>query len=376
MSEEAVSVKERRQLEQRAAAIGKKIAPLFNPSTIAASLDTLATAAYQLQNVQSVHSVQNTHNSQNGNGGQNVHNVQDVRNVHNVGHVNAVNTVNGNSNSTGSNLRAVHNTLNVSDVQHTRGVAEPSQSGSVLADGLSGLAAILHSAHTQSMHLSNIMNSRLVNHDSVQAMDITNPTDLTATSTAASTISLQTNAIANPHNNSGMMPSINGSNPLNYPVTAQETPGFFQPSNVPQPSSSLTLPLSLPLSSTPMSASAANASTNLISSGSGNGSAGPSAGDKRKRKARQGPSAGSSEFHDNDDAIAVADPKRRLVCQYCDKAFPKPYDLNRHIRSHTGEKPFMCQVEGCGKGFVQVRGTLFSRRCSFSSSIVPNVYVF
>ena len=41
-----------RQLEERAAAIGRKVAPLLDPSSIAASLDTLATAAFQLQNAE------------------------------------------------------------------------------------------------------------------------------------------------------------------------------------------------------------------------------------------------------------------------------------------------------------------------------------
>jgi uncharacterized Zn-finger protein len=58
------------------------------------------------------------------------------------------------------------------------------------------------------------------------------------------------------------------------------------------------------------------------------------------------------------------DPKRRLTCHICHKGFPKPYDLTRHIRSHTGEKPFVCDVAGCGKGFVQV-GFIFSGKSSF-----------
>ncbi|KAG8817343.1 hypothetical protein FRC19_011407 [Serendipita sp. 401] len=54
-----------------------------------------------------------------------------------------------------------------------------------------------------------------------------------------------------------------------------------------------------------------------------------------------------------DNDIVEIDPKRRMMCKICQKGFPKAYDLKRHMRSHTGEKPFVCTVPGCGKGFVQ-----------------------
>ena len=50
-------------------------------------------------------------------------------------------------------------------------------------------------------------------------------------------------------------------------------------------------------------------------------------------------------------ASAGASGGGKYACQDCAKSFKKPSDLARHVRTHTGERPFACTVAGCGKRF-------------------------
>ncbi|ORX59624.1 hypothetical protein DM01DRAFT_1282225, partial [Hesseltinella vesiculosa] len=45
---------------------------------------------------------------------------------------------------------------------------------------------------------------------------------------------------------------------------------------------------------------------------------------------------------------------KKYECHLCTKKFTRPSSLNTHIYSHTGEKPFKCPVEGCGRHFSVV----------------------
>ncbi|KAF9263360.1 hypothetical protein L218DRAFT_944612 [Marasmius fiardii PR-910] len=41
----------------------------------------------------------------------------------------------------------------------------------------------------------------------------------------------------------------------------------------------------------------------------------------------------------------------KYECSYCGKGFNRPSSLKIHLNSHTGEKPFRCPVESCGRSF-------------------------
>ncbi|XP_019120471.1 zinc finger protein 236 isoform X1 [Larimichthys crocea] len=57
-----------------------------------------------------------------------------------------------------------------------------------------------------------------------------------------------------------------------------------------------------------------------------------------------------------DKAVELeTEPKFANCCNFCPKSFKKPSDLVRHIRIHTGERPYKC--DACGKSFT-VKSTL------------------
>ncbi|KAI9803506.1 MAG: hypothetical protein M1825_001849 [Sarcosagium campestre] len=46
--------------------------------------------------------------------------------------------------------------------------------------------------------------------------------------------------------------------------------------------------------------------------------------------------------------------QKKHKCKVCDKRFTRPSSLQTHMYSHTGEKPFACDVDGCSRHFSVV----------------------
>lgn len=42
------------------------------------------------------------------------------------------------------------------------------------------------------------------------------------------------------------------------------------------------------------------------------------------------------------------------MCQYCKAEFAQSIELTRHVRTHTGDRPYVCRE--CGKGYSQAHG--------------------
>lgn len=49
----------------------------------------------------------------------------------------------------------------------------------------------------------------------------------------------------------------------------------------------------------------------------------------------------------------ASESKSAIRCHTCNRVFPREKSLQAHIRTHTGEKPYVCNFAGCSKRFTQ-----------------------
>ena len=61
--------------------------------------------------------------------------------------------------------------------------------------------------------------------------------------------------------------------------------------------------------------------------------------------------------------------QKKHKCKVCDKRFTRPSSLQTHMYSHTGEKPFACSVEGCGRHFSVVSNLRRHRKVHRGESV-------
>ncbi|XP_017558209.1 zinc finger protein 367 [Pygocentrus nattereri] len=104
-----------------------------------------------------------------------------------------------------------------------------------------------------------------------------------------------------------------------------------------------------------------NAHNVTLSPGSGSGAASPT------RNGSAAETDGSSAEHLKDGirrGRPRADTVRELIsegenstsrirCNICNRVFPREKSLQAHKRTHTGERPYLCDFPECGKAFVQ-----------------------
>ncbi|KAI8647927.1 hypothetical protein BD408DRAFT_334222 [Parasitella parasitica] len=72
------------------------------------------------------------------------------------------------------------------------------------------------------------------------------------------------------------------------------------------------------------------------------------------RRSSANTSRSSSPQQDTIHSRSTSPVTKRYSCRICNKRFTRPSSLTTHTYSHTGEKPFKCSVDGCGRKFSVV----------------------
>lgn len=62
---------------------------------------------------------------------------------------------------------------------------------------------------------------------------------------------------------------------------------------------------------------------------------------------------------------------KKHICPVCKKRFTRPSSLTTHIYSHTGEKPFICEVANCGRHFSVISNLRRHRKIHLAGSQTP-----
>ena len=155
-----------------------------------------------------------------------------------------------------------------------------------------------------------------------------------------------------------------GLSPMQSPFQSSNSHSPYPfPSMSPPAVSAPPRPLPSELIVNPHLATSSSAPTSTTSATSSSASSTSSTTSRKRKLAATLPSSTSEDDSDSDseDASGSGNPSSEPVhnCPFtaCTKSFLKPSALKRHVRTHTGERPFVCSVSGCGLSFAE-RGNL------------------